>query len=60
MLLKHREIYSHHYHMIITSISSKNERSLRAHLSMGFEIIHSFHDPVINETWHILLWDWRE
>ena len=59
MLFKHREIYSQNYQMIVTSISSKNERSLRAHISIGFKMIHSFHDPIINETWHAILWDWR-
>jgi GNAT superfamily N-acetyltransferase len=60
MLLKHREMYSHHYQLLITSISSKNKSSLHAHVAIGFEIIHSFHDPIIDETWHIVLWDWKK
>lgn len=60
MLYKHRELYSNRYEMMITCISSKNNPSLRAHAAVGFKDIHSYTDPIINETWHILLWDWRE
>jgi len=60
MLLRHREMYSQRYQLLLTSISSKNNRSLRAHAALGFETIHKFHDPTIDETWHIILWDWKK
>jgi GNAT superfamily N-acetyltransferase len=60
MLHMHRDMYCHRFQLLITSISSKNKRSLRAHAGVGFEIIHKFHDSTINETWHIVLWDWQK
>jgi hypothetical protein len=59
MLHKHRELYSDRYELIITSISNKNPRSIRAHTSVGFTAIHSFYDAMSDEIWYILLWDWR-
>ena len=59
MLHKHRELYSDRYELIITSISSKNPRSIRAHISVGFTTIHSFYDAMSDEIWYILVWDWR-
>lgn len=59
MLHKHRELYSDRYELIITSISSKNPRSIRAHTSVGFTTIHSFYDAMSDEIWYFLVWDWR-
>ncbi|CAM4926330.1 unnamed protein product [Rotaria socialis] len=44
MLQKHRELYSDRYEMMITCISNKNVRSLRAHARVGFETIYTFND----------------
>ncbi|CAF3538194.1 unnamed protein product [Rotaria sp. Silwood1] len=60
MLHKHREIYSDRYRLLIASISSKNPRSLRAHTSVGFISIHTFHDDMSDEMWHITVWDWHK
>ena len=59
MLDKHRELYSDRYELIVTSISSKNPRSLRAHISAGFTTLHLFYDPMSGSSWYFLLWDWR-
>ena len=59
MLHTHREKYSNRYRLLVTYISSQNNRSIRAHTGVGFEIIHSILDPILNETWHLLLWDWQ-
>ena len=34
-----------HFDFIITDISARNTRSLRAHEKAGFEIMHEFHSP---------------
>ena len=60
MLHMHRKMYSHRYQLLITSISSKNHRSLRAHANVGFNTIHQFHDASIDETWYIVVWDWQK
>ncbi|MFN7115648.1 MAG: GNAT family N-acetyltransferase [Saprospiraceae bacterium] len=46
------------YDFTITEISQRNQRSLRAHKRVGFEVIHSFVAPD-GEAWDIVLWDWR-
>ncbi|CAF1448429.1 unnamed protein product [Adineta steineri] len=60
MLHKHRELYADRYQLLITDISDKNIPSFRAHARVGFETIYSYNDPISNETWHIVLWDWRK
>ena len=59
MLHKHRELYGDRYELLITAISNKNPRSFRAHARVGFKTIHSFSDSKKDETWNIVLWDWR-
>lgn len=46
------------YDFTITEISKRNQRSLRAHKRVGFEVIHDFVAPD-GEAWDIVLWDWR-
>ena len=60
MFDKHRELYSDRYQLIITCISNKNVRSLRAHARVGFEIIHTFGDSTSDEMWHMVVWDWHK
>ncbi len=43
---------------VITEVSSRNPRSLRAHQKVGFETIRQYQDE--DEDWHLLLWDWSE
>jgi hypothetical protein len=59
MYNKHRELYVDRYQLLITCISNKNARSLRAHARVGFETVHSFNNSASDETWHIVLWDWQ-
>ncbi|MGV6846655.1 MAG: GNAT family N-acetyltransferase [Lutibacter sp.] len=54
---KHKEIYQNKFQYCITEVSSKNIRSLNAHLSVGFKIIKNYSDDTDN--WNILLWDWH-
>lgn len=46
-----------HFDMIITEVSLRNPRSLRAHHQAGFETIHEF-TSADGEEWAIVLWDW--
>ncbi len=46
-----------HFDMVITSISLRNKRSIKAHESVGFKIIDTFRDSI--DDWVIVLWDWR-
>ena len=53
-----RTVYGDRYRLLITDISERNSRSLRAHARVGFEPIHRFYDPVLGEDWIVVVWDW--
>jgi RimJ/RimL family protein N-acetyltransferase len=46
------------FDVIITEVSSRNTRSLRAHDKIGFEKIHEYRDKD-GEDWVIVLWNFR-
>ena len=54
----HRELLSKDYDCCITEISTSNFRSLRAHLAVGFQLLHTFKDAF--DEWNIVLWDWTK
>lgn len=57
MYLHYRDVHKTKYPLILTEIADHNPRSLKAHLRVGFEIIHTYSSS--NETrWHIVLWNW--
>ena len=60
MFHKHYELYANRYQLLITCISEKNTRSLRAHTRVGFEVVHTFKNSDSDETWHMVLWDWHK
>ena len=53
---KHKEVYSPHYDFILTEISTRNIRSLKAHKKIGFETIYTYTDAV--DEWNVVVWDW--
>jgi RimJ/RimL family protein N-acetyltransferase len=59
MYAHHRALYSDRYQLFVTDISARNTRSLRAHERVGFRSIHTFHEPTADETWHVVVWDWK-
>ena len=52
----HKSFLSKEYDYCITEISTSNLRSMKAHLNLGFEVLHRFRDP--QDEWNIVLWDW--
>ena len=52
-----RESYSPQFDFVVTEISQRNPRSLRAHRRVGFETMHVYPDG--DETWEVVAWDWR-
>ncbi|NNE15917.1 MAG: GNAT family N-acetyltransferase [Saprospiraceae bacterium] len=50
--------YSQEYAYMLTEISHRNPRSIRAHEKIGFDIIHEYADPS-GEIWKIVFWDWQ-
>jgi hypothetical protein len=54
---KHRELYSGDYELCITSVATRNHRSMRAHERVGFKTVQTFRDNT--DEWNILVWDWK-
>lgn len=52
-----RDRLSAHFDLVVTEISNRNPRSIRAHEKVGFKTIHEFVDPD-DEHWVIVGWDW--
>jgi hypothetical protein len=59
MYHKQHQLYGDRFQLLITCISDKNTRSLRAHTRVGFQVVHSFKNSVSDENWNIVLWDWH-
>lgn len=53
----HRYLYSAQYDFILTEVSLRNQRSMRAHEKMGFKILHRHRDEL--DEWAIVYWDWQ-
>lgn len=54
---KHKEVFQHQYPFVLTDISARNVRSLRAHQRIGFKTINTYRDEL--DDWSVVLWDWR-
>ncbi|HEX4957129.1 MAG TPA: GNAT family N-acetyltransferase [Lacibacter sp.] len=54
---KHKELLQNRYDFVVTSVATRNTRSIRAHEKTGFKTIHRFMDD--HEDWLVILWDWR-
>ena len=55
---QHKRSYSHKFDFLVTQISTKNHRSLRAHEKVGFETIIVEKDEL--DEWALVAWDWRK
>lgn len=54
----HREHYRERFELLVTEVSTRNGRSLRAHQRVGFEPLHCYSDSV--DEWAILGWNWSD
>lgn len=54
----YQDTYKGKYKYLLTEISERNQRSLKAHQRIGFETIHKYQAPD-GEVWEIVLWNWR-
>ena len=55
---QHRRQMSDRYDFVVTEIATRNQRSLRAHARVGFQMIHQY-TATSGADWEIVLWDWR-
>lgn len=53
-----RDAYRNRFDLLITEISARNTRSLRAHEKVGFQDLHIYPDLTTGETWHLVVWPW--
>ena len=54
-----RDAYAPQFDFVVTEISQRNARSMRAHRRVGFETLHVYRDAGADETWEVVVWDWR-
>ena len=54
----HKNLLSKQYDYCIIEISTSNLRSMRAHFTLGFELLHCFTDA--QDEWNIVIWDWTK
>ncbi len=52
-----RESLQGRYRCAVTDVARANQRSLKAHLKVGFQVIHAIEFDGLE--WDIVLWDWR-
>ena len=57
MYAHHQTVYGADFQLLITDISARNTRSIRAHERVGFRPLREFHEPGAGETWVIVAWD---
>ncbi len=57
---EHAKVFANKYNFIVTEISIHNTRSMRAHEKVGFKVIHEYFDPENNDTWAVVLWDFKK
>jgi ribosomal protein S18 acetylase RimI-like enzyme len=53
---EHRERYQQRFDLIVTEVSARNLRSLRAHERVGFQTLHTYRDET--DEWAVVAWDW--
>jgi len=46
------------FDLVVTEVASRNQRSLQAHLKVGFRSVLQYRSPD-DEGWEIVTWDWR-
>jgi hypothetical protein len=51
---KHQEIHRDSFDLCVTSVSTRNRRSMRAHERVGFQAVNTFRDAT--DEWSILVW----
>lgn len=56
MYALHKQTFASDFDFVVTMVSKENQRSLNAHLAVGFQCVHSFHDAY--GEWMVILWDW--
>ena len=54
---KHKETYGQEYDFLLTEISTRNPRSIKAHEKIGFKTVYTYKDAM--DEWAVVIWDWK-
>jgi hypothetical protein len=54
----HQELYQPIFDFVVTEISTRNTRSIKAHQRVGFKPLHIHKDSL--DEWAVVIWDWRK
>jgi hypothetical protein len=57
LYLTHKEILCNVYDLCVTSVSTRNSRSMKAHQRVGFELVNTFQDAT--DEWNVLVWNFK-
>lgn len=52
----HKTVYQKLFQLLLTEISTSNQRSIRAHQRVGFVNIDTYKDNI--DEWNVVLWNW--
>lgn len=52
----HKKIYSTRFNLLVTEVSTSNQRSLQAHKRTGFQTIDTYRDDM--DEWDVVVWNW--
>lgn len=53
---EHRARYRRRFDVVVTEVATRNVRSLRAHLRVGFRTVLTYRDAT--DEWALVAWDW--
>jgi GNAT superfamily N-acetyltransferase len=53
---QHKISYGREYDLLVTEISAKNQRSLKAHEKVGFKNIFAYSEGI--DEWNVVVWNW--
>ncbi len=60
MYQHHQAVYGGDFQLLITDISARNTRSIRAHERVGFRSLREFYEPGAGEIWVVVAWDLKK
>lgn len=50
-----QSVWKSHFDFVITEVSERNPRSMRAHERVGFEVLYAYTNDVTGERWRVLV-----
>jgi hypothetical protein len=57
LYLNHKERNQPDFELCVTSVATRNLRSMKAHERVGFKTVNTFRDAT--DEWNIMVWDWK-